>query len=590
MDEKLIVANCSGFYGDRFSAAREMVEGGPIDVLTGDYLAELTMAILFRKTLKNPEAGYATSFFHQMKEVMAPCLSRGIKVVTNAGGLSPRGLADALAELAGGLGLSPKIAWIEGDNLFMDLETLQEKGESLRHLETGASPDDDPSPTMVTANAYLGGWGITRALVEGADIVVGGRIADAALVSGPAAWRFGWKETDWDKLAGAVAAGHIIECGAQATGGNYPFMDEVGDYHHIGFPIAEIYPDGSSVITKHPGTGGSVSVGTVTAQLMYEIKGPEYLTPDVIARFDTISLSQEDADRVRVTGIRGQAPTDTLKVCCNRVDGHRNIIRFVLTGLDVDKKAEIVESTFFGVLGGKNQFDEVDVRLHGRALDDPQRLEDAHTIFEIAVRGQNAALISKRFPQVAIELALASIPGFTLAELPGKGNPVIQHWPTLVSKLHVQTVVRMDDGRSIPIDWPDVSEAFPQTGVPVTDQTEPVYSGDNTVFASLGTIMGARSGDKGGDANVGVWVKQAAAYEFLNHFLTVDQFRELLPDTASYAIERYDFPNLLAVNFYIHGILGDGVASSLQSDPQAKSLGEYLRCKKVEIPAALLTE
>lgn len=589
MEEKLIVANCSGFYGDRFSAAKEMVEGGPIDVLTGDYLAELTMAILFRKTLKDPEAGYASSFLHQMREVMAPCLSRGIKVVANAGGLSPRGLSDALAELAGELNLSPKIAWIEGDNLFTDIETLREKGEKLLHMETGVDPDDDPSPTMVTANAYLGGWGITRALAEGADIVVGGRIADASLVSGPAAWRFGWKETDWDKLAGAVAAGHIIECGTQATGGNYAFMDEVGDYRPIGFPIAEIFPDGSSVITKHPGTGGTVSVGTVTAQLMYEVRAPAYLTPDVTARFDTIALSSEGTDQVRVSKTRGEPPTDTLKVCCNRVNGHRNIIRFVLTGLDVAQKAEIVETMFFESMGGKDQFDAVDVRFHGRALDDPHCLDDAHTLFEVAVRGQNVKLISKRFPQAGVELALASIPGFTLLDLPGKGAPVIQHWPALVSKSHVHSVVRMADGRSIDVPWITEYEVPADIRPPVAAEDDAHAPLDSrTVLAPLGAIMGARAGDKGGDANVGVWVKSADAYAFLSRFLTVDKFRELLPDTAPYTIDRHEFPNLLALNFYVKGILGDGVASSLGSDPQAKTMGEYLRCKQVNIPASLL--
>ncbi|MDY6823488.1 MAG: acyclic terpene utilization AtuA family protein [Thermodesulfobacteriota bacterium] len=589
MDEKLIVANCSGFYGDRFSAAKEMVEGGPIDVLTGDYLAELTMAILFRKTLKNPEGGYAASFLHQMREVMAPCLSRGIKVVTNAGGLSPRGLANALSELAGELGLSPKIAWIEGDNLFMDIETLQAKGEHLMHMETGEDPEENTAANMVTANAYLGGWGITRALTEGADIVVGGRIADASLVSGPAAWRFGWHETDYDRLAGAVVAGHIIECGAQATGGNYAFMDEVREYDKVGFPIAEIYPDGASVITKHPNTGGVVSVGTVTAQLMYEVGGPAYLTPDVTARFDTVALAPDGDDRVRVNGTRGQAPTDTLKVCCNRVNGHRNVIRFVLTGMDVEKKADILERTFFDALGGKAQFDEVDTRFHGRALGDPRRLDDAHTMFEIAVRGQNTDLISKRFPAVGVELALASIPGFTLLDLPAKGNPVIQHWPALVSKEHVQAVVNMADGRSIPVAWPEIpasSEADIAPGE--TPGGERVQADCKTVRAPLGAIMGARAGDKGGNANVGVWAKQADAYDFLARFLTVDKLKELFPDTAPYAIDRYEFPNLLALNFYIHGILGDGVAASLKSDPQAKSLGEYLRCREVDIPASLL--
>ncbi len=581
MDEKLIVANCSGFYGDRFSAAQEMVEGGPIDVLTGDYLAELTMAILFRKTLKNPQAGYADTFLRQMEQVMGTCLSRNIKVVTNAGGLSPKGLAAALKEVARMLGLNPKIAWIEGDNLLPRMETLREQGEMLAHMDSGKALNLDEG-FMVTANAYLGGWGITRALQEGADIVIGGRIADASLVSGPSAWKFGWKENDWDKLAGAVAAGHIIECGAQATGGNYAFMDDIQSYKNIGFPIAEIYPDGSSVITKHPGTGGRVNCGTVKAQLLYEVRSPAYLTPDVTARFDTLTLDKDGIDRVKSSGTKGGPPTDSLKVCINRVNGHRNTVRVVITGLDIEKKAEIVESMLFDALGGKERFDEVDVRFHGMGMNDPMSLDESHSFLQISVRGKDSDLIGKRFPQACIELALCSIPGFTLGELPGKGAPVIQHWPALVSKKQVETRVFMD-GKDNPVSWGKDTAPCMETQLASTPDIG-VESSPDRIRLPLGRIMGARSGDKGGNANLGVWAKKSAAKGFLFRFLSCENLKTLLPDMAPYTIERYEFPNLCAVNFYIRGFLGDGVASSLKADPQAKTLAEYFRCKKVEIP------
>ena len=587
MDEKLIIANCSGFYGDRFSAAREMVEGGPIDVLTGDYLAELTMAILFRKTLKNPQEGYADTFLRQMEIVMGTCLSRNIKVVTNAGGLNPRGLAAALKVLAEKLGLKPRIAWIEGDHLLPDMAELQKKGEGFRHMDSGRELKDDEA-MMVTANAYLGGWGITRSLQEGADIVVGGRIADASLVSGPAAWKFQWKENDWDKLAGAVSAGHIIECGTHATGGNFSFMEDIDSYSHMGFPIAEMYPDGSSVITKHPGTGGLVSCGTVTSQLLYEVRSPSYLTPDVIAHFDSLVIEKEGPDRVKVSGAKGSPPTDTLKVCINRVNGYRNMARFVLTGLDVPEKAVIVETMLFDGLGGRDMFDDVAVRMHGKAKLDPMRLDESHSFLEIAVRGKDADLVCKHFPKTVVEMALCSIPGYTLGDLPGKGSPVIQHWPALVSKDHVPTRVMLDD-KTFTLPWIKTEnrgdafvknhrgQVFQEPGI-----DERVIPG--TLRLPLGRIMGARSGDKGGNANLGVWVKNPSAFGFLRKFLTVEKLKELLPDTAAYPMERYEFPNLCAVNFYIRGYLGDGVASSLKGDPQAKTLGEYLRCKKVDIP------
>ncbi len=288
MSDTLIIGNCSGFLGDRFSAAREMVEGGPIHVLTGDYLAELTMALLFRMKLKSPDQGFAVPFLKQMEAIMGPCLDRGIKVVANAGGLNPLGLVAALETIARQLGLHPAVAAVTGDDLLARLPDLQARGEAFTHLDSGMNLAE-AAGSPITANAYLGGWGIAKALEKGADIVVGGRIADAALVAGPCAWKFNWQPTDWNRLAGAYAAGHIIECGTQATGGNYAFMDEIPSYRNIGFPIAEMHADGSFVITKHPGTGGRVSTGTVTAQLLYEIESPAYKTPDVTVRFDTLT-------------------------------------------------------------------------------------------------------------------------------------------------------------------------------------------------------------------------------------------------------------------------------------------------------------
>jgi hypothetical protein len=335
---KVIIANCSGFFGDRLSAAREIVQGGPIDFLTGDYLAELTMAILFRTKMKDPNGGYVSTFLKQMEQVMGECLDKKIRVVANAGGLNPKGLAAELARIAETLGLHPKIAYIEGDDLMGRLGELQAMGEDFIHMDKGITLKDSQAMT-ISANAYLGCWGIVKALDEGADIVVGGRLADASLVVGPAAWWHGWKQDDWDKLAGATTAGHIIECGAQATGGNYSFIDEVPSFRKVGFPIAEISENGSFVITKHPGTGGLVSVDTVKAQLLYEITDPRYLTPDLVARFDTIRISQEGKDRVLVEGVKGEPPTPTAKVCINTLGSYRNSMTVILTGLDIEKKA-----------------------------------------------------------------------------------------------------------------------------------------------------------------------------------------------------------------------------------------------------------
>lgn len=581
--EKLIIANCSGFFGDRFTAAREMVRGGRIDFLTGDYLAELTMAILLRKQLKDPNAGYVSTFLRQMEEIMGECLDRKIRVVANAGGLNSRDLAKELQTVADKLGLHPKIAFIEGDNLMTRLGELQDTGEAFIHMDKGIILKDAGAQPM-SANAYTGGWGIVEALKYDADIVVGGRIADAALVLGPAAWNFGWKQNDWDPLAGAIVAGHIIECGAQATGGNYSFIEEVPSFNKVGFPIAEISMDGSSVITKHPGTGGLVSVGTVTAQLLYEIREPKYLTPDVTARFDTITITQDEHDRVRINDVRGEPPTGKTKVCFNLLGGYRNGMTIVLTGLDIERKAKIVEEALFDSVGGKDQYDVVDVQLIPSHRQNPETNEEAFAYLRISVMDPDPKKVA-RFSADIIELALANIPGFTATAPPTKGTPSVTHWPALVDSKYIQQEVFIGDEQVT------VNAVIPEFDVPASEPkvSEHLYIPDGpAVRVPFGRLFGTRSGDKGGNANLGVWARTSETFAFLQGFLTTDKLKELLSDMRTFEIERYVLPNLLAINFYIKGLLGDGVAASLRSDPQAKTLGEYLRAKLIDVPESLL--
>ena len=582
--DKLIIANCSGYLGDKLSAARELVEGGEIHVLTGDYLAELTMALLFRMKMKAPEKGYATTFLKQMNDVMGLCLEKNIKIVANAGGLNPKGLTAELEKIAAELGIHPKIACIEGDDLLPRLEELQQQGEEFIHLDKGISLKE-ANAMPITANAYLGGWGITKALTEGADIVVGGRIADAALVSGPSAWKFGWKEDDWDKMAGSYAAGHIIECGAQATGGNYSFFEEVPSFKNVGYPIAEMHADGSFVITKHPGTGGLVSVGTVKAQLLYEIREPAYLTPDVKVRFDTINISQQANDRVLIDGIKGEPPTDSAKVCINNLYGHRNSMTVVLTGLDIEKKAEIVEETIFELLGGKNQFAFTDVQLIRIDKENPEHNDVACAHLKISLMDPDQKKVGKLFSAKLVEMALSSIPGFTMTCPPSNGIPALQHWPTLVKNEFLEHKIYLDGSEFIVkpvVTYPEVTDIQPN-GVPLVDVPM-----ENIQKIHFGQLFATRSGDKGGNANLGVWAKNIYSYSFLNRFLTVEKLKSLLPDMKEFDIERYDLPNLLAINFYIKGVLGEGVAASVRNDPQAKTLGEYLRAKVIEVPESIL--
>ncbi|MGZ4621959.1 MAG: acyclic terpene utilization AtuA family protein [Blastococcus sp.] len=581
------IANCSGFYGDRLQAAREMVEGGPIDVLTGDYLAELTMLILWKARQKNPSAGYARTFLTQVEEVLGTCLDRGIKIVTNAGGLNPLGLADEVATLAARLGLPARVAAVTGDDLLERLPELQAAGIDLAHLDTGR-PLADAGVAPISANAYLGGWGIAAALAADADVVVCPRVTDASLVLGPAAWWHGWQRTDWDALAGAVAAGHVIECGPQASGGNYAFLDEVVDRRYPGFPIAEVAADGSSVITKHPGTGGVVSVGTVTSQLLYEIAEPAYLNPDVVAHFDSLALSQEGPDRVRISGTRGTPPPDTLKVALNYLGGYRNTMTLVLTGLDIEAKAAWAEEELFGLLGGREAFAESDVRLLRFDTADAPSNERATAHLRITVKDGDPTTVGRRFSDATMALALGGYAGFHTTTPPTSESAYGVYWPALVPAAVVEQVVHLPDGSTVPVPHSPSGPAAPgPTAPPAVPAVQ--APGRDTVRVPLGTVAGARSGDKGGNANVGFWTREDASYAWLAAELTPERIRQLLPEAADLDVRVFPLPNLRAVNVVVVGLLGQGVAASTRPDPQAKGLGEYLRSRLVDIPAELVS-
>ncbi|MFF0493857.1 acyclic terpene utilization AtuA family protein [Nocardia sp. NPDC004068] len=562
--EVIRIGNCSGFYGDRASAMREMLEGGHLDVLTGDYLAELTMLILGRDRMKDPDLGYAKTFLRQLEDCLGLALERGVRIVANAGGLNPAGLAGRVRELVDRLGLSARVAHVEGDDL------LARAGE----LGLG-------SP--LTANAYLGGWGIAECLRAGADVVVTGRVTDAALVVGPAAAHFGWGRDDFDALAGAVVAGHVIECGTQATGGNFAFFTELEDLDRPGFPIAEVRRDGSSVITKHAGTGGVVTVDTVAAQLMYEIQGARYAGPDVTTRLDSIRLAAQGPDRVLIEGVTGEAPPPRLKVSLNTLGGFRNEMTFVLTGLDIEAKADLARRQLERWLPEHPA--ELDWTLVRSDRPDAETEEQASALLRCVVRDPDPKRVGRAFSNVAVELALASYPGFTLTSPPGNGSPYGVFTPGYVDATAVTQVAVLPDGGRVEIE--SSSRTTELAEVPEPELPEPLPRTE-TRCLPLGTVVAARSGDKGGNANIGVWVRTDEQWRWLAHTLTVDELRRLLPETAKLTVTRHVLPNLRALNFVVEGLLGQGVAYQARFDPQAKGLGEWLRSRHVDIPVELL--
>jgi hypothetical protein len=504
----------------------------------------------------------------------------------NAGGLNPAGLAGELEQLAAKLGIRARIAYVAGDDLLPRLAELQARGVELRHLDKGI-PLAALEKQVVTANAYLGAWGIVEALKRGAEVVICPRVTDAALTLGPAAWKFGWARDDWDRLAAGIVAGHILECGPQCTGGNYSFFREVPDIARIGFPLAEMHADGSFVVTKHPGTGGLVSVGTITAQLLYEIQGVRYLNPDVTTRFDSIRLEQAGPDRVRVSGVRGEPPPATTKVCINYLGGYRNSMTFVLAGLDIGAKAETAEQTLWTLLGGKERFAETHVQLVRSDRPDPRTNDEAFAYLRVLVKDADAERVGRAFSNKAVEMALANYPGFFITSPPGDASPYGVYWPALVpSELVEHCVVFEGETIAVPPVIPPASSGeasvMPAPVVPAP--------GGPTERLPLGTICGARSGDKGGNANVGVWARNAEAYAWIEQTLTVEAFKRLVPEAAALEVERHPLPNLWSLNFVVHGLLGDGVAASTRSDAQAKSFGEFLRARLVDIPRKLLAQ
>jgi hypothetical protein len=586
----LRVGNCSGFYGDRLSAMREMLEGGDLDVLTGDYLAELTMLILGKDRMKDPELGYARTFLKQAEDCLGVALEKGVKIVSNAGGLNPVGLAERIGEAAIRLGLDAKIAAVHGDDLISRAGDLGFSG-------------------ALTANAYLGAHAIAEALRQGADVVVTGRVTDASVVVGPAIAHFGWEPGNLDALAGAVVAGHVIECGTQATGGNFSgFRAMRPDLRPLGFPIAEIAADGSSVITKHEGTGGGVTVDTVTAQLVYEIQSQRYLGPDVTTRLDSIDLTQEGPDRVRISGVTGEPAPEQLKVCVNELGGFRNSAEFILVGLDIEAKADWVRMQVDDALGrGGSAPADVTWSLARTDHEDASTEEAASARLRITVRDQDPHKVGKGFTAPLVELALASYPGFTISAVPGPGAPYGVYRAGYVDRASVGQLLTFVGGATTAFADPatlvasggrDEPEATPRSdakvhgkGIWLTD-TVPAQSDGPTRRVPLGRIAHARSGDKGGDANIGIWADRSTHGEervvwLLNH-LTADRIRRLLPEAEGLEVDVYRLPRLGAVNVVIRGLLGEGVAASSRFDPQAKALGEWLRSRHVDIPEVLL--
>ncbi|MCI2417632.1 DUF1446 domain-containing protein [Saccharopolyspora sp. K220] len=584
MTRAIRIGSFSGYLGDRRRALDAAMAGDPCDVLIGDYLAEFTLAMLAARHRSDSSKGYVEYFLDQLRPHLAALAERGTRVVVNAGGFNPAGLAAAVRAAATEAGVRLRVAHVEGDNVLSALDDLRSTGHDMRNLDSGA-PLADWGVRPIAANAYLGGWGIAAALREGADIVVCGRVTDASLTVGPAAWWHDWRNTDWHQLAAAVVAGHIIECGPQAVGGNFSGFTDVPGMVAPGFPIAEIASDGTTVITKHARDGGTVTVDTVTAQLVYEIQGPRYFNPDVTAHLDAVRLRQIGPDRVELSGTTGSPPPPTTKVAVFAPIGYQIVSTLYATGLDIAEKVALIRAQAESMLDGAA---ELDVSALGTAAEDPERQWDATVQVRIMATAAEREPLAKLAEGLG-ELFLSSIPGFytdSASRQSATPKARIDYWPALLAMDAVPHEAVLDDGTRIPIAPPAVTEEPSQ---PTHPEPAPLPAAE-TRRIPLGRLAHARSGDKGGNSNVGLWVSDPRAWQWLRGLLSTEELRRLMPEAKDLDIVRHEFPNLRAVHFVLSGLLGTGGSSNLRVDPIGKAVGEFLRARHVEVPVELLDQ
>ena len=593
--DRIVIANCGGFWGDDPTAARRQVDGGPVDYLVVDYLAEVTMAILQKQRQRRPEAGYATDFVAQLRDVLPACVERGIKVISNAGGVNPLACKAAVEKLAAELGIGDRVrvGVVLGDDIYERLDDLMAGGQPLANMDTGR-PLSDERANVLSANVYLGAAPVVQALDMGANVIITGRVTDTGVTLAPMIHEFGWAADDWDRLAAGIVAGHIIECGTQCTGGNFTDWQKVKSHSNIGFPLVEATPDGNFTVTKHPGTGGLVSVHTVSEQLLYEMGTPQYLAPDCIARFDSIRLAPDGPDRVRVTGIVGEPPPEKLKVSVSFAHGYRAFGRLIVSGPDTLAKAEKVAQLFWESAGGPELYEDASTQFvawngtHPSLTDS----EPSELIVQVAVRDSDEKKINSRFGVQVVPRVLGSVPGITYFSDQGRprASDVVGYWPALIDRACVpMRVVVGDDEVDVP--HLNLDRAAP-AGAPFTpDRPPPRPSGGgdgSTVRVPLGRLCLARSGDKGDTSNVGVLARSEAIYGWMLEHLTPAFVKERFAGICKGDVERHEVGNILACNFLLHESLGGGGTLSLLVDAQGKTYAQYLLAAEVEVEAALL--
>ena len=581
------IANFSGALGDYIGAFADAIRGEPIDVAIGDYLAEMTMGRVAEGycATGHPErlGGYFVgTFLRQLKPELPLIAERGIKVVVNAGAFAPTALANLVRAEIVEQDLSLRVAHVLGDDVLPHVAGLAAEGQ-LHNLDTGR-PLGDLADRIIGANAYLGGWGIAAALQAGADIVICGRVSDASLVLGPAAWWHGWAQDAWDQLAGAVAAGHIIECGPQAVGGNFSGFAELGSPARLGFPIAEIAADGRSIITKRQGDGGAVTVDTVTAQLLYEIQGPRYLNPDVVLHVDSVQVTQDGPDRVRIDQVKGSSAPETTKVGCFHQNGWRTLFWGFATGLDHQTKIDWLRLQLQSIVDSLS-IDEFHFEPCGQPIADPKSEAEGTVAIRIAAAAQSRSDVAKLLAGFS-SFGLGGIPGFH-GDASGAPQPRVAYWPGLMRQSSLRHQAVLDDGTIIEVAMPPTRplSASPQAK---TTSTAAVRHGP-TIEVPLGDLIHARSGDKGANANLGVWCRDPASWEWLRDTLDAPMLSRLMGLRQDVVVERHELANVNGLLFVLNGYFGESGTGNVGLDQIGKAAGEFLRARIVSVPGDLVS-
>ena len=586
MPDTIRIANAGGYWGDDLSQFQRQVELGPVDYVTLDFLAEITMSIMQKQRARDSKSGYARDFIGQVERALPLLVDRKIKVITNAGGVNPLACRGTLMERIHQHKYAIEVAAVIGDDLMDRLGELNAQGVSLDNMEDGASFQKVRS-RISSANAYFGAWPVVEALRSGAHIVVTGRVTDTGITLAPMIYEFDWKPDEWDRLAAGIVAGHIVECGAQSTGGNFTDWHQVKHYETIGYPVVEVSPDGSFVVTKHGGTGGAVSVRTVTEQLVYEMGDPRaYITPDVVADFGSIRLEQAGRDRVRVWGVRGRPAPTSLKVSSSYFEGWKASGSLIISAPEAVAKARAFADLFWKRLSVK--FVETHTELVGHSacwgpLAPPN--EPNEVLLRLSVRDTNKEKI-EQFAKMVPAVILSGPPGVAVTGGRPAAQEVVAYWPALVPRDKVKAKLVIRDGERV-LDWPTPS--CPMKDPPVLARmTWPKAKGSaKLVSGTLGQLASARSGDKGDTCNIGVIARSPEIYPWLKKTLTEAVVKRYFKGICLGEVERFEVPNLLALNFLLHQSLGGGGTVSLRLDAQGKTLSHALLALEVRAPKAL---